>query len=209
MGDRDRLERLIGIAGMLTAYALVNRCVNGTFQEAFEMDNELADSAAIAAFIVRCPSEMRPSINKALFFIDAGGFTVDLLTVEEAIERRYTVSPATIRKAWASCAASATFTLAADRLDIEFISKLAPDDETSISEASKILDDLPRARRYFGGARYIQEILLTRLDVNSRKKINFLTFPDCIQVHAIEPRAFNAAQLDIIKRYRAPKFLAE
>jgi hypothetical protein len=195
------------------AEALVDRCISGTFWEGIEGQRALYDASAVAAFIIRCPpagvgdAKKRPSVNKALFFIDEGGFTGDAFNEEEDRNEPYTVAPATVKKGWGSSAVASPFWLAADRLKVYSIAHLAPDDEGSILKASDLLGDTTRIRQYFGSARYIQEALLKRLDKASRKRFHFVQFPKSIALHPVEPRPFNAAQLEIIKGYKA-KFLA-
>jgi hypothetical protein len=192
------------------ADALVNYLIVGTFQEVFEQDRALGDAAAVAAFIIRCLLEMRPSVNKALFFIDEGGLTGDAFNVgEEDRNERYTVSPATIKKGWAWAARASPFWGAADYLKVYSIGELPPDDGASISKASDLLGDIPRIRQYFGTARSIQELLVDRLGERSRDRYHFVHFPSSIILHSYEPRPFRTAQLDFIKRYRAPKFLSD
>jgi hypothetical protein len=189
------------------ADALVNRCLGGTFGEGFAEERALYDAAALAAFILRCPLGMSPSVNKALYFIDEGGFTGDAFNEEEDKGERYVVSPATIKKGWSGSAIASPFWLAADRLKAWSIGYLAPDDEEALLKTKDLLSDTSRIREYFGSARYLQESLLSRLDKSSRKNFRFVQFPKSIALHPVEPRPFNAAQLEIIKGYKA-KFLA-
>jgi hypothetical protein len=74
-------------------------------------------------------------------------------------------------------------------------------------EANKLFRDSTRLRQYFGLARYIQEGLLERLDKKSSERFSFVKFPDCIAPNVINHRPFDAGQIEIIKKYRAPKFL--
>jgi hypothetical protein len=116
------------------------------------------------------------------------------------------MSPATLKEGWRVCAASSPFAVAAPRLNLTAIEDLAFDREDGVLEAGKILQDVTRLREFFGAARYIQDVLLERLHESSIKKIPFVDFPDTIKPHVLEPRPFSTAQLDIIRRYRAPRF---
>jgi hypothetical protein len=177
------------------ADALVNR---------FVIDADpVTDASFIATFIARCPKEFNPSVNKALFFMKNGGFTEDFS--DQGDDTPVKMAPATLKPGWTSCAASSPFVVAARRLKLSEIVELNADDE-GVLEAAKILQDVTRLREFFGGARYIQEILVERLHESSIKKIPFVDFPDTIKPHVLEPRPFSSTQLDIIKRYRAPRF---
>jgi hypothetical protein len=194
------------------ADALVNR---------FEIDtDDLIYANFITAFIFRCPKELNPSVNKALFFMKNGGFTEELNDPGDDIPA--TISPATLKVGWRACAASSPFAYVAllrKRLDaipsdlkgdelltLPEIMDLEIDEEDGVLEAGRILQDVPRLREFFGYARYIQDVLLERLQGTSIKKIPFVEFPDTIQPLVIEPRPFSPAQLEIIKSYHAPGF---
>jgi hypothetical protein len=127
-------------------------------------------------------------------------------------------SPATLKMSWTRCAGSSAFAYSAlfrksaipssivDRdelLNLPAILDLTID-EDGVLEAGRILQNIPRLRKFFGTARYIQNILIERLHESSIKKIPFVKFPETIQPYVIQPRPFSLAQLEIIKRYRAP-----
>lgn len=174
------------------ADALVHPC---------ELDSTpFTDASIVAAFIARCPKELNPSVNKALFFVKNGGFPDD-----NTPENTATMSPATLKDGWRVCAVSSPFAVAAPRLDLTAIEELDVGTEESVLEAGKILQDVVRLRQFFGAARYIQNILVERLHESSIKNIPFVEFPETIKPYVIEPRPFSAAQLEIIKRYRAPR----
>jgi hypothetical protein len=195
------------------ADALVNR---------FEINPDaVIDATFITAFIFRCPKELNPSVNKALFYMKNGGVTEDLNDAGDDTPAK--LSPATLKDRWGSCAASSPFAYAAllrkstdaipsgsverdELLNLPTIIDLEIDEEDGVLEAGRILQDVSRLRRFFGTARYIQNILLERLHESSVQKIPFVEFPETIQPHVIEPRPFSPTQLKIIKSYRAPRF---
>src|SRR5262249_24832121 len=146
-------------------------------------------------FIIRCPKELNPSVNKALFFVRSGGLTVD---DHEGNDIR--LSPATLKDGWRACAASSPFLLTAPEFKLRAIVDL----DDGVLEAGRILQDVPRLRKYFGAVRCIQNILLERLRDSSIRDIPFVDFPDTIKPYVIEPRPFSPAQLEIIKSYKAP-----
>jgi hypothetical protein len=115
------------------------------------------------------------------------------------------VSPATLKTGWSAAAITTPFWLAADRLKLTSIGDLPPDGGMSIRKADELLADPAQMQKYFGTARFIQDLLKQRLHESVGDKFQFVRFPDTIAVSEIASRPFNATQLDIIKRYRAPK----
>jgi len=195
------------------ADALINRFQIGL--------DAVIDSSWIAAFIFRCPKELGPSVNKALFFIKNGGLTEEIN--DPGDDRPATMSPATLKEGWSACAASSPFAYTAllrknldaipsgvverdELLNLPAILDLEIDEEDGVLGAGRILQDVSRLRKFFGTAHYIQNVLLERLHESSIKKIPFVEFPDTIQPLVIEPRPFSLAQLAIIKSYHAPRF---
>ena len=69
------------------------------------------------------------------------------------------------------------FAVVAHRVNMTAIQELEVDTEDSIVEADRILRDTPALRQFFGGARYVQDILIERLRDSSRQKIPFVKFP--------------------------------
>lgn len=118
----------------------------------------LFDVGAIVAFILKCPLEMKPSLNKALFFIDEGGFADALTIVEKQHERPYKVSYANLKTSWSLLAISSPFSLAAENLSVQPILNLPPDASLSIPKATKLLQNVIALRHYFGHARYLQDL---------------------------------------------------
>ena len=50
------------------------RQVNGSYMEAFPEYTHVSD---LVAFFMHCPEDLRPSLNKAYFFIEEGGHLPD------------------------------------------------------------------------------------------------------------------------------------
>jgi hypothetical protein len=190
------------------ASALAEPCLEIRFRAASEEFNlSLWNVAAIAAFFMKCPEEMKPSVNKAFFFIDEGGFK-DALQIERGGQYKpYKVAPASLKKSWGSLAVTSPFALSAIHQSIEVIFNLPPDGDSSIKEARTLLKKPEMLKRYFGYARFIQDILIHNLHQVSRDKFMFIQFPKSIPIHAVEPVPFDSDQLSIIKRYKAPIFL--
>jgi hypothetical protein len=147
------------------ANALAEPCLEVRFRRASQEFNfSLWNVAAIAAFFMKCSLEMHPSLNKAQFFIDEGGFGGSIRIGKGETAKPYKVSPATLRKSWGALAVSSPFALSAVNQSVEPIFDLPPDGEDSIRKASKLLKNVQKLRDYFGYARYIQDTLLSRLD---------------------------------------------
>lgn len=163
-------------------------------------DISFADAGFIAAFIARCPKEYKPSANRALAFVQKGGFADDL----EMLADEATLSHQTLKNGWKDCAASSPFSVVAPRLKMTAIEELEVDDKDSVAKAREILQDTTALRQFFGAERYVQDVLIERLHESSLQKIPFVKFPDSIPAHVIEPRPFSPAQLQIIKSYAVP-----
>jgi hypothetical protein len=192
------------------ADALVTCCRLDSFEKASEQSaGWLSNVSQIVRFMIKCPAKQKPSLNKAFFFIDEGGFGDDMTIYSRGEERPYKVSPASLRSDWSNFAISGPFVLAAEHLDMEAILHLPPDSNESIADATKLLSSPAKLRTYFGLARHVQELLLQRLDKTSRERFPFVKFPDAITTHVVEPQPLTADQMAIVDRYRAPKWAAD
>jgi hypothetical protein len=184
-----------------TCDALVQRALVGSYCDNFEFQLPgLSDVSSIAAFIVRCPIKMGPSLNKAMFFIDEKGFVSEDAPGEKA-------SVATLKKSWTAFAKVAPFVFAADYWDDHWIYGLPPDDENAIVVATKKLKNQPRLRRLFGSARYVQEGIIERLDKKTLQWLQPVHFPECIQPDRLKLYPLEPDQMEILRRYRAPKLI--
>jgi hypothetical protein len=192
------------------ATALAEPCLETRFRDASaEFNLPLWNVTAVAAFFLQCPEKLKPSVNKALFFISEGGFR-DSITIERRGRKLpYKVSSATLRNSWSRLAVSSPFAFAAVTSSLENIFKLAPDGEQSIAEAKTLLRKSAVLRRYFENARHVQDTLLPRLDKTTRDKYEFVTFPTSISPSAQEFAQLGDDQQAIVKRYKAPMFLPE
>jgi hypothetical protein len=177
------------------ANALVFLPLGRSFIDLFQGDRAFNVVSAIAAFILRYPSEekKRPSLNKAVFFISKGGFG----KTENA--KGFIRSPAPLKKAWATSAIVSSFALAAHRLDFHDIVNLAPDDDPTIDDATELLNNISQLRRYFGGARAFQEALLARIELPNRR--DFVEFSDRVKSYSVSHPPFSSDQLELIKKY--------
>jgi hypothetical protein len=96
-------------------------------------------------------------------------------------------------------ATSARFLLAAEGTPFANAFSLP---ESSIKEASKLLQDIPQIREYFAHAAYIQNALGDRLIKTNLRKIRFIELPDEIAPLVVEIVPFNQRQLNIVRMYR-------
>jgi hypothetical protein len=217
--DRKRKIAIEGITTALLSVEQVAECLIdrapllGSFQEVFEYESgKFAHVSKMVEFFVRCSADRRPSVNKALFMISEGAFgdVIDDEEVEEGDETGAMLSPpspATLKKSWSEFAPQGPFLFAAKYLKWKAIEYLAPDDMATVSEAIRLLEDVKQVRRFFGFARYIQELLISRLDPQSMHRFKFVNLPDDIQPWPMELQPLEADKLETLARYRAPKFL--
>jgi hypothetical protein len=200
-----RQEVIAEIASkVFTPVAAAGALANASLGEPFWIGTQkslpvLFDVAAIAAFFLKCPEKMSPSLNRALFFISKGGFSKDFTIGPNA--KPYKVSKANLKNIWSSFAVTSPFSLAAERLSLREILSLAPEGIESVRLATKLLRNHKRVRRYFGHAKYIQDTLLKRLDKTSRERFKFVEFPEGVTPHVIKSLEFEPWQLKMIDDY--------
>lgn len=136
---------------------------------------------------------LKPSLNKAMFFIDYGGYGKDAKR-----------SLSSLKNDWVKYAVCSPFIYAAGGFDFDDF-WIAPDDEDAIAHAANSLDEEGWLQDFFGQALHTQNALLKNLDRSTVKRFKFLDFPDFIKPIPAETSALDAEQLKILKEYRAPK----
>jgi hypothetical protein len=202
--DDDSEKVIMTIANTLlrpeaVADALVKRAMIGSYQENIDFQfSALSDVDGIVSFFLRCPVADKPSLNKALFFIEEGGYVDEESPSDKAVS-------ATLKTSWKNFAVVAPFSFAAGFWELDELLELAPDNDSSIFEAGKLLIKINSLRRYFGTVRYVQDILLERLDPKTLIWLKFVKFPDCIKSRRTPFRPLFPDQMAILKRYHAPK----
>jgi hypothetical protein len=162
------------------------------------------DAAAVVEvieFLLRCPLEYKPSLNKGLFFVSKGGFQT-----REEQETTYARSISTLKMVWTSYAVVSPFLYAAKLLGLP-VRHLGADDPESISKLNMLLKKRQLIKRYFGLARFIQDELLKRLTLSSRANFDFVEFPSAIKMCPIELPVLDKTQLQLVKKYRAPTYV--
>jgi hypothetical protein len=180
-----------------TAELLLQNPMMGSFRD--DMNFEVTEvtyggdeAAAVAMFLLRCPTGQKPSLNKAFFFLSEGGFG-------------YKTSIATLKKYWAKFAPISPFVIGAKTLNMTKMFNLPPDGETSFQDATKLLQNDGKLRDYFGVSRYVQEKILTVIGRQILKRIDFITFPRSIEPRTFEFEPLGSEQLQLLATYRAPK----
>jgi len=175
---------------------------NMEFGSAF---NELANISELIDFFMICPIEQRPSLLKALHFVEQGGFVPD--DVKEDDRDAYTRSRSTLKVSWVNYAVSGPFIWAAMYSKYEFITHLAPDLKSTINKVDKFLAKNDEVMEFFGLARFCQVRLIARLDERSRSRFHFLKFPPNVTPVDVELAELDPVQVAILKRYRPPKLI--
>lgn len=187
------------------ARALVESPLAGWFSHVYETTDLLAGE--IVNFFMHCPEELKPSLLKARYFIEQGGFTSEDMTDKE---RKESTPGSTLLKAgWSEQAIAGPFAWTAESFGeeegIEELLWIVPDDPDSIPVAEAFLADPLQIDRFFGIARFAQERLLRLLDPVSRSRFKFARFPSSIELVCPDIDYFDEVQLEIMKTYRAPQ----
>lgn len=178
--------------------------------DAFRMEfenayNETANIFEIMEFFMICPGEQRPSLLKALHFIEQGGFVAD--DVAESEKHQFKRSAATLKKTWVNQVVAGPFIWAANSLEIDRLMGLSPDKAKAIAEAKRFLARRHVILNFFGLARFCQERLISRLDERSRARFHFVKFPPNVLSLECEFPDLDAVQMAVLKKYRAPKLI--
>lgn len=177
---------------------LIRRALIGSYHEEFEFQlSELSDVSGIAAFLFRCPTELKPSINKAMFFIEAEGYVDEEYPDDKA-------SVATLKKSWVKYAIVSPFVFSAIYCEDDLIYSLAPDNPNSIKAAKKYLINNEKLVRFFKLALQVQLKMAGLLDPRTLLWLELTTFPKGIEPATEDVLPFEDHQLVILKKYKAP-----
>lgn len=180
----DLKERAMRSADL--AETLTNAPLKDRFCVAIEEMFGPTDVAQAVEFLLRCPAELKPSLNKAIYFMKEGGFPLKC-------------SPATLKTSWNKYLPSAPFKF------VEFPDhRFQPDDTRYTDESVVLLNDETRLRRYFAEAKFVQEQLMDRLDNITLSRFTFVDFPAGIASAPIEIEPYPPQKIALIKSYRAP-----
>jgi hypothetical protein len=165
--------------------------------------NEIDNIFEIINFFMICPGERRPSLLKALYFIDAGGFISEEVDKQE--RKNHKRSPATLKKSWVNNILTGPFIWAAISLEREHVLRMSPDQPSTIRGLKKLLARNDDILDFFGAAKFCQDRLWTRLDARSKSRFRFIEFPPNVVACEMELVDFDAIQMAILQDYRAPK----
>jgi hypothetical protein len=192
----------------LFARALIGFPLGDSFQLEFKsLYNEMVNISEIIEFFMICPAERRPSLLKALHFIEQGGFVSE--DVQKREKSEYTRSAATLKKSWVSHVVAGPFIWTAESFDFEKLIRCSPDGTATISEAKKFLDTPDKIADFFAAAKFCQDRLISRLDPRSRSRFKFVKFPHNIASADVELPEFDKYQIAFLETYQAPKLINE
>lgn len=168
----------------------------------FDDCDSLFDVGLIVDFFVSCDSTLQPSLNKALYFIDSGGFTDGPFHSKAPLEGK--VSSTTLKTAWQIYGNVACFGLASYSAGIPILD-LRPDDTASIKKASRLLNS-NKLLWFFGIAKAAQNILLERLDRRTARRLAPIAFPNQVPDLQINFGPLDKAQTELVRAYKARDF---
>lgn len=195
----NRTEVIEEIArAVLLPIAVADSLLNPPLAHPFSMEIEAQspdywDAVDIVQFFFRCPKDLKPSLNKAIFFLESGGL---------GDER--TMSAASLRSYWVKYAVSASFPVAEQLLGHSIIG-LAPDSKAALKTAIKLADKPDELRTYLSAVKNVQETLISKLDEKSRARFKFIRFPEAVGDDVdVEHNPYETNQVELIRKYRAP-----
>jgi hypothetical protein len=167
---------------------------------------DICSASGISNFLVQCPPDLKPSLNKAFFFIDERGYPGP-------------ASVSTTKKLWAEFAPVVPFASAAYFFELARLQqgidmfprislfRLPPDGDKSVDDATTLMYRTDDLRDYFSVCRFIQEKMLAVIGSQAQSRVPFVIFPKAIKPKPVEIHPLKPDQIDIVKRYRAPKVI--
>jgi hypothetical protein len=181
--------------------SIVHRAIYGQYWDAFEEQVGITD---IVAFFMHCPEDRRPSLGKAYYFIDEGGFVSSDFTEEERKQMKRARS--SLKAAWKAQARSSPLLWATQVFeDDPDLLWFAPDDVDYLEDAIAFVQSRDRLLAFFGVALFCQQKLARLLDQSVAAKIDFLTFPDVVTPVDPQLGTFDEDQMKILDKYAAPQ----
>jgi hypothetical protein len=186
------------------ASTLIDYPLNAHLTELDLEFDDLQNITEIVNFFMMCPDEHKPSLLKAIYFIDEGGFVPSDIRPEE--KSKYKRSAATLKNSWRKLAVASPFIWAANLDDFKIIFDLSPASPTMVKASKKILSRRSALLDFFGNARFCQEHLLSHF---SPRTFKFIKFPANVESEPVQCEALNTAGIELIRSYRAPKWSLE
>lgn len=176
---------------------LTHRPINGTYYEA--MEPSIEPISDLVGFFMHCPEQLKPSLLKARYFIDAGGFVPDGISEKE--QKEYKKSETTLKAVWREHAQSGPFVWAAYGFEDSFdLLDLVPDEIESIETSKRFLASPRRLRTFLELALYCQTKLQRVLDP-AAARFEFVKFPKSIELLDWDISTFDDVQLAIMNEY--------
>lgn len=159
---------------------------------------DMSTAEAIAAFLLTCPAERQPSLNKALFFIEHDGFGID---VPKSKQRYWKTSRTTAKKAWTRYGSVSPFLLAQTEMDVTF--DCPPD---ALGVLGLVDGELAHRRfhEFFPGARFFHKRLRETLGKGSKVILRSHGFPKGIKEIELRLPVFTGRQIKLLDEYQAP-----
>ena len=153
----------------------------------------------LVSFFLCCPPEGKPSLNKALFFVENGGFKYPDMEANADDAR----SVATLKIAWKDRASTGPFLWSMAITGMEELYETLPDEHKAFKRAEKMLRNSKKLIEFFGTCKFVQERLLSVVDPDSRRRFS-VKFPKRLSPEECDFIPFDDRQLAILGKYRAP-----
>lgn len=163
------------------------------------LQDRLTLAESLANFILRVSDRHPPSLNRARYFVAAGGLTSPVLKKEICKKTSSSVSKAV----WGDYAVVTPF-LIADRLFDSCLNKFAPDGEKTLKQTGEYLSH-DKWIKFFALAAAVQAQLIQKLDKKNAVLVSIAKIPklplnsDTIALSALTP--LSPAQIKIAKGY--------
>jgi len=193
---RDRASKARLVEEFLTHDVLTNTVLNLRFGYHEVAEDYLLPLAEIANFFLQCPSDVKPSINRAFHFITEGG--------PDDME---SISKQTLNRVWKDFAQVCPFVVTAQYLGLIDFLYLVPDETDDLRNAHQLVSS-GTVKSYFRDALAVQNLLLNRFDRETRGKYPWVIFPDGLEASEIDSESFTPfgkRQIKIIRNYKAKR----
>lgn len=200
---KDDRAQQIPLSKQQLASALADPPLATDFNSYFEgLQSSMHSITEIVSFFIFCPDHVSPSLNKAFYFIEQGGFMDKGQPPEDQRELlKLRRRKSTLKALWKQRAHTAAFIWAANFTLPELL-ELSPDDADILKTTERILRKPERLRRYFQTVRWCQTRLHDCLEPAVRRKITLHEFPDTLLSSRPNVGKFDAEQLRILSSYR-------
>jgi hypothetical protein len=179
------------------AEALIETGNAAPFADIFPADDPIAE---IVGFFMHCPEVLKPSLIKARYFIQHGGFAPDDVTDQQEL-KQYIRKRSTLKSVWAQKGPAGPFLWAAHQRHVKLLNILPDTIQYGVEKADRLLKQSRVLKDFLGEARFCQEKLIRLLDLHARKRVQFLTFPPSVTPLSPKGLTFDRVQLKILRGY--------